>query len=91
MHGTMTICSIHSQVFNMIAHMWMVVTEEEMVELKEMAAELGGDAEVHDGCCPVCNEAVSSSFHKVYANRVNRARNAELYDGKEPKVDKVDI
>ena len=77
MHGAITICTVHSQVYNAKTQNWQSVSDDMLAELREMAQEIG-NVEVYEGCCPVCNELAQESFKALYEHRYHTAAYAEM-------------
>ena len=86
MHGTMTVCVTHSQVFDSSKREWQCVPLEMMEELFAMVEEIG-EIKVYEGCCPDCSGQIIGS-HELYENRYASAMYAELGG---TIVDPVDI
>ena len=77
MTGAMTICTVHSYMFNVSEKQWQLISPEMMRELKDMASEIQG-VNVWEGACPQCLAVVSDSFYALYEARDQEAQHREL-------------
>ena len=77
MTGAMTICTIHSYMFNVSEKQWQPISPEMMEELKDMASEIQG-VNVWEGACPECLTVVNDSFYALYEARDADAKYREL-------------